>query len=184
MPWWGSRFGKNWALWHPDFLASWTVALHCACRAWAGSTRCLTWSQWNPKKGIVWCCMVGKVNSQSKHWSYMFTKSVIKKMFKPRIHKVWLRFQNQGNHFLNGNVLVIRDQSARMFLGCWVACPAPGGKSLLGDWGRQELVSFWNQLMGLEEWSGHPILHDSSVDTVATVLVFGRLSTSNLAWCF
>ena len=22
-----------------------------------------------PKKGIVWCCMVGKVNSKSKHWS-------------------------------------------------------------------------------------------------------------------
>ena len=46
------------------------------------------------------------------------------------------------------------------------------GRSLLGDWGRQELVAFWNHLMGLEEWSDHPILHDSNVDIGSRSLSF------------
>ena len=49
-----------------------------------------------PKKGIVWCRMVGKVNSQSKHWSYIFTKS---KCSSPESTRFGFGFQKSREPF-------------------------------------------------------------------------------------
>lgn len=37
-------------------------------------------------------------------------------------------------------------------------------KSLLGDWSRKEIASFWEHLVKCDEWSSHPVLNDEAID--------------------
>lgn len=55
-------------------------------------------------------------------------------------------------------LLVKFSESTNIFKSCQMA------KSMLGDWGRKEIVHFWEHLMAFDEWSKHPVLNDVTVD--------------------
>lgn len=138
-----------------------------------------------PKKGIVWCCMVGKVNSKSKHWSYMFTKSVIIKCSNPESTRFGFGFQKSREPFLERKCFGYLCPICQNVFGLLGRLPCARWESLYSEIGADKNLCPFGTTWWVWRNGQSTLFSTIAVLTlVATVLVFGRLSTSNLAWCF
>lgn len=73
-------------------------------------------------------------------------------------------FDSSGLHVLDVKPQKLSIREQHLFTSQEFFKPCQMAKSLLGDWGRSEIIAFWKHLMTLEEWSSHPVLNDSNID--------------------
>lgn len=73
-------------------------------------------------------------------------------------------FDSSGFHVLDVKPQKLSIGDQHLFTSQEFFKPCQMAKSLLGGWGRSEITAFWKHLMGLEEWSSHPVLKDGSID--------------------
>ena len=73
-------------------------------------------------------------------------------------------FESSGFHVLDVKPQKLSIGEHKVFTPRDFFKPCQMAKSLLGDWGRSEITAFWKHLMGLEEWSSHPVLKDGNID--------------------